>query len=331
MTSKDILFAGFVLLYIVNWFEIIEKNTPTKNDYLKLIIITILMLLFRNNAIYSFIMSFPFWFVLIKGKNRYKLILLFSISIILFYTCYNILMISTNAKKGSEKEKLSIITQAIGRISKHESNSLTDYDIQKINFYFGSKENLANAYIPYLSDKTKDLLDCDKVSANKKDFYLFSLSLIKRYPATSIKSFLLTCNGYWNIFDNTFCSIGHDEFPRSKGVFEITFYKIQNDNYIIPNYLPKIKEFYISMFCENNYRFIPIVNILFQPALYLYFLIGYTIYMIHTKNTKNLLPAIFLLMYFISCFLGPCAIVRYIYAIIVCIPVLISKLIPKKY
>ena len=328
MTSKDVLFAGLVLLYIVNWFKIMENEFPTKKDYFYLIIINILMLLFRNNAIYSFVISFPFWFILIKGKKRYKLTLLFSLCVLLFYICSNVLIVSTNAKKGSEKEKLSIITQAIGRISKYESDSLTDYDIQKINFYFNSKDDLSNAYIPYLSDKTKDLLDCDKVSANKKDFYLFSLSLMKKYPSTSIKSFLLTCNGYWNIF---FCSISNDEFPRAKGYFEITFYKIQNDEYVIPNYLPAIKEFYISMFCENNYRFIPIINVLFQPALYLYVLIGYVTYMICTKNVKNLLPAVFLLIYFISCLFGPCAIVRYIYAIIVCIPVLISRLIPKRY
>lgn len=128
-----------------------------------------------------------------------------------------------------------------------------------------------------------------------------------------------------------FCSISNAEFPRAKGYFEITFYKIQNDEYVIPNYLPAIKEFYISMFCENNYRFIPIINVLFQPALYLYILLGYVIYMVYTKNVKNLLPVIFLLMYFISCLFGPCAIVRYIYAIIVCIPVLISRLIPSRY
>ena len=331
MTSKDVIFAGLVLLYIVNWFKIMENEAPAKKDYFYLIIINILMLLFRNNAIYSFIFSFPFWFILIKGKKRYKLTLLFSLCVILFYICSNILMISTNARKGSEKEKLSIITQAIGRISKYESDSLTDYDIEKINFYFNSIEDLSNAYIPYLSDKTKDLLDCDKVSANKKDFYIFSFSLMKKYPSTSIKSFLLTCNGYWNIFDDTFCSISNAEFPRAKGYFEITFYKIQNDEYVIPNYLPAIKEFYISMFCENNYRFIPIINVLFQPALYLYILLGYVIYMVYTKNVKNLLPVIFLLMYFISCLFGPCAIVRYIYAIIVCIPVLISRLIPSRY
>ena len=331
MTSKDVIFAGLVLLYIVNWFKIMENEAPSKKDYFYLIIINILMLLFRNNAIYSFIISFPFWFILIKGKKKYKLTLLFSLCVILFYICSNILMISTNARKGSEKEKLSIITQAIGRISKYESDSLTDYDIEKINFYFNSIEDLSNAYIPYLSDKTKDLLDCDKVSANKKDFYIFSFSLMKKYPSTSIKSFLLTCNGYWNIFDDTFCSISNTEFPRAKGYFEITFYKIQNDEYVIPNYLPAIKEFYISMFCENNYRFIPIINVLFQPALYLYILLGYVIYMVYTKNVKNLLPVIFLLMYFISCLFGPCAIVRYIYAIIVCIPVLISRLIPSRY
>lgn len=328
MTSKDVLFAGLVLLYIVYWFKIMEKNIPTKSDYFNLILITILMLLFRNNAIYSFIISFPFWVFLLKKKSRLKFISLFLLCVIIFYSCSSILLIATNAKKGSPKEKLSIITQAIGRISKNETNNLTQEEVEKINFYFGNIQTLSNAYIPYLSDKTKDLLDYNKVSDNQKDFYNFALSLIKKYPITSIESFLATCNGYWNIFDNTFCSISNKEFPRAKGYFEITFYKVLNDEYVIPNYIPSIKEFYISMFCENNYRFIPILNVVFQPAFYFYFLVGYVIYMACTKNIKNLLPSIFLLAYFLSCFLGPCAIVRYIYGVIVCIPVLVSKIVP---
>lgn len=328
MTSKDVLFAGLVLLYIINWFKIMEKETPPKSDYLNLIIITILMLLFRNNAIYSFIISFPFWLFLLKKKSKLKFVSLFLLCIIIFYSCSSILMVATNAKKGSPKEKLSIITQAIGRISKNELNNLTEEEIQKIDFYFGNIKTLSNAYIPYLSDKTKDLLDYNKVLDNKTDFYNFAFSLIKKYPIVSIESFLATCRGYWNIFDNTFCSISNEEFPRAKGYFEITFYKIHSDNYVIPNYIPVIREFYITMFCENNYRFVPIINIIFQPAFYFYFLVGYVIYMACTKNIKNLLPSIFLLSYFLTCFLGPCAIIRYIYCIIVCLPVLISKIIP---
>lgn len=328
MTSKDVLFAGLVLLYIINWFKLMDKEAPSKSDYFALIIITILMLLFRNNAIYSFIISFPFWLLLLKKKSKLKFLSLFLLCVIIFFSFSSILMFATNAKKGSPKEKLSIITQAIGRISKNKFNNLTEEEIEKIDFYFGNTKNLSYAYTPYLSDKTKDLLDYNKVLDNKSDFYNFSLELIKKYPIVSLESFLATCSGYWNIFDNTFYLISNQEFPREKGYFEITFYNIQPDNYVPPNYLPIIKEFYISMFCENNYRFIPIINVIFQPAFYFYILVGYVMYMICTKNIKNLLPSIFLLAYFLTCFLGPCAIVRYIYCIIVCIPVLASKIIP---
>lgn len=326
MTSKDVIFAGLVLLYIITYFKIIEKPTVSKSDYFNLIIITVLMLLFRNNAIYAFILSGLFWFFLIKKQYRVKFIFLFSICIIMFFICSSFLMNITNASKGSPKEKLSIITQAIGRISKYNLSSLTREEREYINFYFNSTDVLADSYIPYLSDKTKDLLDYNKVLTNKKNFYKFSLSLMLKYPKTSLDSFLATCRGYWNIFDNTFCSISNDEFPNSKGYFEITFYKIHSDAYQLPDYLPTVRKFYVNMFCKNNYINIPIINVAFQPALYFYLLLFYIIFKAFTRNVKDLLPAIFLLIYFISCFFGPCAIVRYVYCVFVCIPIIISKM-----
>lgn len=327
MTTKDVLFAGLVLLYIVMFFYLIDKSTCSNLDFVKLGIVAILMLLFRNNAIYAFIPSIIFCLFLHNNNFKKKFIISSIIVIILYFSFSSILMIMTNAEKGSPKEKMSVITQAIGRIAKYDSNTLTLEEKQKIDYYFGDTKTLADSYIPYLSDKTKDLLQYDKVSNNHNDFYSFFLEIIKKYPKTSIDAFLKNCKGYWDIFDNTFCSISNEEFPRAKGYLEITFYKVENDGYVIPNYLPSIREFFISLFCENNYLYVPVLNVLLQPAIYFYFLIGFVIYALFKKDIKSLFPAMFLLLYFLSCFLGPCAVVRYIYCVIVCTPVLISRII----
>ena len=82
--------------------------------------------------------------------------------------------------------------------------------------------------------------------------------------------------------------------------------------------------------CNNYYRKILGLYIVFQPAFYLYLLIGYILYCTYTKDKKSLIIGIFLFIYYLTCFLGPCAIVRYMYNVIVVTPIMIGYLIKRK-
>lgn len=62
MTTKDVLFSGLVLLYIALFFKLVDQSTYSNLDFIKLVIVAALMLLFRNNAIYAFIPAVLFYF-----------------------------------------------------------------------------------------------------------------------------------------------------------------------------------------------------------------------------------------------------------------------------
>lgn len=56
--TKDVLFSGLVLLYTISICRMFDDHKPfTKRDYGLYIACTVLMLLFRNNAVYAFVPS----------------------------------------------------------------------------------------------------------------------------------------------------------------------------------------------------------------------------------------------------------------------------------
>ena len=145
------------------------------------------------------------------------------------------------------------------------------------------------------------------------------LHLFIKYPQIYIESFLNTIRGYWYIADSSFDDLYDSE---DKGCLELTTGSFTIEDW---NLAPSIREFYTSMFAENNYEKIPIINIVFKPAIYFYLLIVYCLYALYKKDKNKETIGIYLLLYFLTCFLGPVALIRYIYAVIVSVPIIASS------
>ena len=324
-TAKDTLFAGFTLLFIIQLYKFIERKNEKLVSYIPVIVSGTLMLLFRNNAIYALILFIPFLILtVIKEKIiLYKLIFVILMIILSYILINNFFINITNAKQDVIKEKLSIFSQATAKIAKENKEELTEEEKAKIDYYFYDYEILGNVYKTNIADNSKNTMNCENVENNKIDFIKFMIHLFKQYPKEFIISFIDTTRGYWNIFDNTFNQIGHEDNPMTMGMVELTNYQPHEDLPKIEehSYIPKLKEFYQKMFCMNYYRKIPILFLLFQPATYFYVLIVALIYAIYKKNKKMILIETYLLLYFLTCFLGPVALIRYIYAVIVSVPI----------
>ena len=52
------------------------------------------------------------------------------------------------------------------------------------------------------------------------------------------------------------------------------------------NILPKIKGFYMNLYCENQYQSIPVLNVLSQPATYFYLALAFLFCGLYQKNAK---------------------------------------------
>ena len=292
MTTKDTMFAGLTLFFVVQIYQFPREKFRIK-EYIILSIFAVFMLLFRNNAVYALVVALPIMMIFLRNNKKkiFDMTTVFVIIFIVYILCFEGLIIVTNSVMQSDREKLSVISQAIARVSKRA-------------------------------------IVIERYEQNPQEFYKLFLSMVEKYPIICIDSFLDTIRGYWYIFDNSFNKIFHKESPETKGCLEITFYIVtdENEENMVRdlNQFPELRSFYKSMFCQNNYTKIPVLYIVFQPAIYFYSALACLLYAIYKKDKNLVLPTIYLFLYFLTCFLGPGAIIRYIYANIVATPFILA-------
>lgn len=323
MTTKDTLFAGLVLFFVVLLFEAMEEKSTLIN-YIYVVIIGVLMLLFRNNAVYAFVVIVPFLFlVFFKNKGLLKKMLILFFLIIAFYqVSYNVLIKLTNAKQISKRATTSVFSQAIGKLCREKKDELTDEEKELIDYYFEDYELIAKKYRSNISDPANKLISYKNIENDKGKFAKFMMDLGKKYPMVFVDSWLNTIRGYWYICDESFCSI---YLSQEKGCLELNFSKVYKDREFDidkNSYFPDLEMFYKDLLSKNYYLEIPVLFVVFQPAFYLYVLIACLLFSLYIGDRNKLIVVWFLLLYFLTCFLGPCAIIRYIYAVVVCVPVL---------
>lgn len=322
MTTKDILFSGLALIFVINLYKIPKKEYKIK-ECIFLIIIGVLMLLFRNNAVYAIIISLPFMIITLrKNKKKCKeLIIVLVIMILLYQASFNLLLLIVNGQKDNDKEKMSVVSQAVARVSKEKMNELTQEEKDKIEYYFGDINNLAKVYKPNISDPTKAIIEIKRVEENKIEFYKFFIKLGLKYPLIYIDSFLDTTKNYWYIHK------GEQDIELNTTM--ITDGKEASHTVYDYNLWPELRNLYKKIFSKDSDTKISVLYMMFQPAIYFYILIACILYAIYVKDVNSKIQLTYLISYFLTCFLGPCSIIRYVYINVISTPLIIALLTKK--
>lgn len=330
-TTKDVIFAGLVLVFIIHLYRMTKEKYKFA-DYVFLLIIGVLMLLSRNNAIHTLKISLPFIIlVLIKDrKNIIKVTSLFLLVIIIYQNVNNYLYKSITEESDEGNLRMSVFSQAVGKVAKDKEEELTEEEKEKISYYFNDYKKLGQVYQINIADSTAQMVNSKNVNKNKKEFFEFIIELGKKYPITYIESFLNTTRGYWYVQDISFSEISIYNHP---GAIELYDFGILNkDGYRVvhDSKLPKLKEFYKNMYCLNDYQKIPVLYIIFQPAIYFYIVLAFLLYEIYKKEKSKLVIAVFLFTFYASCYLAYCSIIRYMYPVMVSMPFILGLVLEKQ-
>lgn len=334
-TTKDVIFAGLVLIFVIHLYKMIKEKYKIA-DYIFLIIIGVLMLLSRNNSIYTLEVSLPFLVaILIKDKsNIIKIATTFILIIIIYQNTNNYLYktmtkeaISSSNDEGSLR--VSTFSQAVGKVVKDKEDQLTEHEKEKISYYFKDYKKLGQEYQINVADNTVRMANTKNINENEKEFFKFIIELGMKYPITYIESFLNTTRGYWYIADVSFSQILTFDHP---GAFELYDFGIANGEYRVvhDSKIPALKNWYIKTFCLNEYQEIPVLYTLFQPGIYFYLTLAFLLYSIYKKEKSTLVIAIFLFTFYASCYLALCSIIRYMYPVMVSMPLMLALVIKNK-
>ncbi|MCM1387426.1 MAG: DUF6020 family protein [Bacillus sp. (in: Bacteria)] len=340
-TTKDVLFSGLVLLYVVKLWQWQNGGyQSTKSFLFSYIIISVLMLLFRNNALYAYLAAQPFiWFLWKKSaggakakveecrrERKYYVITMLA-TLALFLAASAELKTAVMAQSGSPREMLSVPLQQMARTRVMHEEEIDASMRSELNAYL-PEEWVFAAYNPHLADPVKNRA---VIHDNPAGLIKTWLKLGVQFPMTYVDAFLDNSIGYWYIADTSHAQI--------YGIgTESGFGYLSTDNRTMPagceivehSYLPGLRAFMERMVSDNEYQKIPVLSVIFAPAFYWWLLCLYMAFYLSEKKYEKLLPVMFLLMYYLTLLLSPTVLIRYMYPFVISVPMILCLMTTKK-
>ena len=168
------------------------------------------------------------------------------------------------------------------------------------------------------------LADPVKKEVNLKDPKLFVITWLKlmpKYPGEYLDAWLLTTEGAWYIYDTSV-----NEIYGTGGGYGYLSTDTRN---MIEGFqvepapvFPGLKEALEKLVTYNAFQGVPVVRLLFSPALYVWINSAYIYGAIVRRKQVCALSGLFLVAYFITVLLGPAILVRYMY------PYMIATILP---
>ena len=327
-TTKDVLFSALVLLYVLIMYRYFGKAADAGANSGKQEAVLVLigggMLLFRNNALYALAGSMLITFLLLmKGwpqsrKRRYLCITLASLA--LFAVATIGMKSFLHAEEGSPREMLSVPLQQLARTRVEHEEDMEPENREELEQYISSE--WVGYYDPHLADPIKSRATFDN---NPAGLIKEWIRLGVQFPQTYVDAFLDCSVGCWFLEDTSHSRI----YGMGK---ESGFGYLSTDNRGMPagceivpdSKLPGLRNFMEEIVSENRYQAIPLLSVIFAPAFYWWWLAFYVTSAIYRKRYEKLIPAVFLVVYYATLLLSPAVLVRYMYPLMVSVPVLFA-------
>ena len=308
---KDTPNAIFNMLYVLYLLQIVRNfDSVYKNKWrlVGLLVTIMLILLLRNNGIYTFLLSFP-WLFLIYKKYWKKIMLTLLIPLVIFGLYDKVLLPSLNVSDGSIREALSVPMMQLARVIRDKPEDFTVEDKKNIDAVFDF-EIMEKEYDPYISDGVKDGYKIDATDEELKSFFGVWLKYLKKYPMIYVESVINST--YWYFYPDG----NRDVLYLMSGWGRDYIYDIECISMfsILRGVVNKLLHFYYKLPFFMN-----------KVAYFDWILILSSFYIFKKKKYKYLVPLSALIAVLLSCLASPLnGSYRYVLPIIFSMPVILS-------
>ena len=191
---KDVIFSSLVFLYVIMLYDML-KFKWSKKKYIEFAFLVLLIILFRNNGIYTIILSLPV--VCILKKELMLPIILVLVFNIGMYIGYNkILLPHYEIANTSVREMLSVPFQQTARLAKYYDEEISDEDKKTIDKVLGYND-LGERYRTDLSDPVKNKFNKYTTDEELKDYFKVWFKYLLKRPVVYIDATINNIYGYF--------------------------------------------------------------------------------------------------------------------------------------
>ena len=191
---KDVIFSSLILLYCIKLYDIMKYKQTTK-QYILFSLLVLLIILFRNNGIYTIVLSLPFAMIL-KKEIRKPILIIFIFNIAMYIGYNKVLLPSLEIANTSIREMLSVPFQQTARYAKYYGDEISDEDKKIIDKVLGY-DDLGERYEPDLSDKVKNKYNKYTTDEELKEYFQVWFKYLLKRPGVYIDATINNVYGYF--------------------------------------------------------------------------------------------------------------------------------------
>lgn len=191
---KDVIFSSLILLYCIKLYDIMKYKQTTK-QYILFSLLVLLIILFRNNGIYTIVLSLPFAMIL-KKEIRKPILIIFIFNIAMYMGYNKVLLPSLEIANTSIREMLSVPFQQTARYAKYYGDEISDEDKKIIDKVLGY-DDLGERYEPDLSDKVKNKYNKYTTDEELKEYFQVWFKYLLKRPGVYIDATINNVYGYF--------------------------------------------------------------------------------------------------------------------------------------
>lgn len=321
-SAKDGLFGA--TLYLI--FIFIKKlcfnfESWRRKDTCLFIIITALMMLFRPNGMYAYIVfAVIVVCALLKvGKSQLKVFVICSlISVVSCIIISKGLSFATHAADYGKKEALSVPIQQMSRLYAYDKDSLTDEEISKISSYI--PEDVMILYNPKCADGVKFCFNEEAFQNDAVGFVKLWGTLFMKHPAAFLDAHAMTSYGLLSpgiVIDGY---KGNQVFTFTYGDSSYFGYEVEEPG-SRASLIPSIDSFYKWLSLDPTIQKIPVISLFFSPGFMLILLLFIICAFLSNKKGIRTIPYLLPLCIILTSLLGPMSLVRYSFFLWVFVPI----------
>ena len=314
-TTKDVIFSGLLILdtcLILRYVS--EEDKRNRSLFVKISVSTAFLILFRNNALYAVALCIV---VLALGlvfcakdarKVKISLICMLLTGCVAGCVINAGLKAALHAESGSPREALSVPIQQMARTYVLHHDELEANTRSDLETLLGREVTVL--YNEHLADPVKRQVYMKEPARFVKTW----ASLAFKYPGDYLDAWLYTTEGLWYIRDTSVNRIYGEGTASGFGYLSTDIRPMPYGFEVVPeSFIPGLKSLYEKIISDNAFEKIPVVRLIFSPALYVWIFGAYIYVSLLRRNKPALLCALLPLAVGLTLLMGPAVLVRYAY------------------
>ena len=319
--QKDILFSGLGLLFLLELADVWQDGFKALRSpwrIVRLTVITVLMLLMRNNGVYALALLLPFAVAWAKGA-RLRLGALLLACMALYFGVNTGLKAALEAKDVDRVEMLSIPLQQMARTLQQNPDALPDDEARELIdaiYPYGFEEY----YLPSLADPVKWASDYDVVDERMGDILSLWARMLPANLKPYVEAFLIQNLPY--LLPGSEMIYYLDTESRVSEMEE-TFPLVEQSR------IPALKELYRQYDETLTLLGLPGVRLLSDAAFQIWLAMAGLALAVYRRQKGYMAAFTFILTVWFTCLIGPVAIMRYLLIAFYGVPVLLAGMLAK--